>query len=175
MYIIKEALDQEHSKRTTDFIVNYVGNNATRFKELMDLLLGHDLLMVQRASWPLSYIAANEPELITPYWNQLLDELPHCKHVAFHRSVFRALSVVNNLPQEIHGRVVNECMDTITDLKKPTASRVYAMYTMAKMVKIYPDFKEELIMRIEPLLNHELPSIAAGAKSVLKQMQKIKV
>ncbi len=175
MLNIKEALTREHSKRTTDFIVNYVGNNKKRFKVLMDLLFGNDLLMVQRASWPLSYIASNEPELITPYWNQLLDELPQCKHVAFHRSIFRSLSVVPNLPHEIHGRVVDVCMESITDMNKPTASRVYAMYTMINMVKLYPDFKEELILRVEPLLNHELPSIVAGARAVLKQMQKIKV
>ena len=54
MFNIKEALKREHSKRTTDLIVNYVANNKNRFKELMDLLLGEDLLMVQRASWPLS-------------------------------------------------------------------------------------------------------------------------
>jgi len=175
VFNIKEALKREHSKRTTDLIVNYVANNKNLFKELMDLLLGEDVLMVQRASWPLSYIAKNQPKLLAPYWHKLLDELPRSKHVAFNRSVFRSLSVVTNLPNEIHGRVINECMDTITDINKPTASRVYAMYTMANMVKLYPDLSDELILRVEPFLNHELPSIVAGTRTVLKQIRKIKV
>jgi hypothetical protein len=175
VFNIKEALKLEHSKRTTDLIVNYVANNKNRFKELMDLLLSEDVLMVQRASWPLSYIAKNQPKLLAPYWNKLLDELPRSKHVAFNRSVFRSLSLVTNLPIEIHGRVVNECMDTITDNNKSTASRVYAMYTMANMVKLYPDLSDELILRVEPFLNHKLPSIVAGTRALLKQIQKIKV
>lgn len=175
MFNIKEALTKEHSKRTTDMIINYVANNKKRFKELMDLLLGEDVLMVQRASWPLSYIAKKQPNLLAPYWQMLLEELPRSKHVAFNRSVFRSLSLVANLPNEIHGRVINECMDTITNINKPTASRVYAMYTMANMVKLYPDLRDELILRVEPFLNHALPSMVAGTRTVLKQMQKIKV
>ncbi len=36
---IREALEAEHSKRQTMAIVEYVGSDAGRFRELMDIFL----------------------------------------------------------------------------------------------------------------------------------------
>lgn len=173
MINISDILTKEHSKRATNLIINYVGSNAKRFNELLDLLLGDDKVLAQRASWPLGYIIELHPEIAEPHWNILIDKLSVSPHVAYTRAVYRGLSKVTNLPNEIHGRVVDLCMNTIISINQPTAARVYAMYTMLNLVHLYPDLKEELWLRVEPLLQHELPSIRAASKKVIKQLQKI--
>ena len=137
------------------------------------LLFGNDKLIAQRASWPLGYIIEQHPEIAEPHWNLLLNELAVSPHVAYTRAVYRGLSTIKNLPNEIHGKVVELCMNTIISINQPTAARIYAMYTMLNMVYVYPDFKTEFCLRVEPLLYHELPSIKVGSKKVLKQLRKI--
>jgi hypothetical protein len=170
---IREILTKEHSKRLTNLIVETVGNNPKQFDELLLILFGKDKLIAQRASWPLGYIIEKYPELVEAHWNILLDKLSLSPHVAYTRAVYRGLSTVKSLPNEIHGKVVDLCMNTIISINQPTAARVYAMYAMLNMVHIYPDLKDELWLRVEPLLQHDLPSIKAGAKKVLKQLRKI--
>lgn len=173
MINISDILTIEHSKRATNLIINYVGSNAKRFNELLDLILGNDKILAQRASWPLGYIIEQHPEIAEPHWNLLLNKLAESPHVAYTRAVYRGLSTIKTLPNEIHGKVVDLCMNCIISINQPTAARVYAMYTMLNMVHIYPDLKEELWLRVEPLLQHELPSIRAASKKVIKQLQKI--
>jgi len=174
MINIKEILTKEHSKRTTNLVVETVGHNPKQFDELLLLLFGKDKLLAQRASWPLGYIIEQHPEIAEPHWDLLIDKLSVSPHVAYTRAIYRGLSTVKNLPNEIHGKVVDLCMNCIISINQPTAARVYAMYAMLNMVNIYPDLKDELWLRVEPLLQHELPSVKAGAKKVLKQLRKIK-
>lgn len=173
MINIKDILTKEHSKRATNLVVETVGNNPKLFEELLLLLFGNDKLIAQRASWPLGYIIEQHPEIAEPHWNLLLNELAVSPHVAYTRAVYRGLSTIKNLPNEIHGKVVELCMNTIISINQPTAARIYAMYTMLNMVYVYPDFKTEFCLRVEPLLYHELPSIKVGSKKVLKQLRKI--
>jgi len=170
---IKEILTKEHSKRATNLVVETVGKNPNQFNELLLLLFGRDKVLAQRASWPLGYIIEKHPEIAKPHWNLLIDKLSVSPHVAYTRAVYRGLSMVKKLPNEIHGMVVDLCMNTIVSINQPTAVRVYAMYTMLNLVNLYPDLKDELLLRIEPLLNNELPSIRAASKKVIKQLQKL--
>ncbi len=174
MINIKDILIKEHSKRATNLVVEMVNNNPKQFDELLLMLFGKDKLLAQRASWPLGYIIEQHPEIAESYWNALLNKLAESPHVAYTRAVYRGLSTVKNLPNEIHGKVVDLCLNSIVSINQPTSVRVYAMYAMLNMVNVYPDLKEELWLSVEPLLHHELPSIKAGAKKVIKQLQKIK-
>lgn len=170
---IKQAITLTHSKATNLAVQQYVGNDKKRFKELMDLVLSDEVLMVQRASWAMGIIAENYPTLLLPYWDKLFKRMENPLHVSYHRNVFRALHVANHLPVQHHGFIVDLCFNTIINLKQPTASRVFAMYVVSKLAKFYPDLKNEIILSVEPILQEELPSLKGAAKTVLKQMQKI--
>lgn len=174
MINIIDILTKEHSKRATNLVVETIGKTPELFNVLLLMLFGKDKLLAQRASWPLGYIIEQYPEIVEPHWNLLIDKLAETPHAAYTRAVYRGLSTIKNLPNEMHGRVVDLCMNTITNINQPTAARVYAMYAMLNMVNIYPDLKDELWLSVEPLLHHELPSIRAACKKVIKQLQKIK-
>jgi hypothetical protein len=52
---IHQLLQEEHSKKQTDRIVRYIGNDKTRFAGLIELFFTGEYRITQRAARPLSY------------------------------------------------------------------------------------------------------------------------
>lgn len=61
---IRRALMAEHSKRRTMAVVEYIGDDARRFAELMKLFFAGEYRLAHRAAWPMNYCAERHPELI---------------------------------------------------------------------------------------------------------------
>jgi hypothetical protein len=82
---IKQRLSEEHSKSLTMAVVDYIAEDKTKFKILMDLFLNGQVKLVQRAAWPLSYVAIAHPKLIKPYLGKLIIKLqiiiPLCREI----------------------------------------------------------------------------------------------
>lgn len=170
---IKQALEHEHSKRTTMAIVNYISANPKAISELMDCLLDNNIHLVQRASWPLSYIAEHQPLLIVPYLPKLIQQLATSKHAAYKRNVYRTLRILPELPENIHAALIDHCIHDISDHTNPAAVRAFAIHIMGRLAKWYPDLRNELQLVLEPLVEHEFPSIKSSARNILKQLHKL--
>jgi hypothetical protein len=54
-------------------IVEFIGDDARRFAELMKIVFAGEYRLTQRAAWPMNYCAERHPELIRPYLPKLLD------------------------------------------------------------------------------------------------------
>ena len=128
--------------------------------------------MVQRASWPLSYVVANSPELVYPYLGRLIAMLDQPLHDAYKRNVFRLLRGMKNIPEQHHAELIDRCMHAITNVREPAAVRAFAIHIMGKLAQLYPELSGELLMILEPLTSHELPSIRSSATNVTKQIHK---
>ena len=63
---IRQALTAEHSKRQTIAIVEFIGDDARRFAELMKIFFAGEYRLTQRAAWTLNSCAERRPELIRP-------------------------------------------------------------------------------------------------------------
>lgn len=170
---IQAALLKEHSKRNTEAIVAYIGDDAARFKELIQVFSLPEYRLVQRASWPLSYIVARHPQLLSPYWDTLFALLKQQPHPAFKRNLLRTIRELPVIPEQQHSRVIDVCMDAITNMHEPAAIRVFAIYIMGKLCKTYPELGNELMLMLEPLMEDSLPSLRASARKVLSQIKKI--
>src|SRR5687767_2545561 len=70
---IRQALTDEHSRRQTTAIVEFIGGDSRRFAELMKLCFAGEYRLTQRAAWPMSYCAERRPELIRPCLPKLID------------------------------------------------------------------------------------------------------
>lgn len=169
---IKAALLKEHSKRNTEAIVTYIGNNKEHFDELMEVFKSSEYRLVQRASWPLSYIISQSPSLLTPYWDILFELLKHQPHPAFKRNLLRTIRELKEIPENQQARIADLCISTIQNMHEPAAIRVFSIYIMGKLCKIYPELSNELLLLLEPLTQHELPSLRTSAHKVLTQIRK---
>lgn len=171
---IKKRLEAEHSKSLTMAIVNYIGNDKKRFKELMHVFFGKDQCLVQRAAWPLSFVAIDHPELLKPYYGKLVDKLKEPEaHPAVARNILRTFQEID-VPEAFQGDLVNLCLKFIMSEMQPVAIRAFAMTAATRICKHYPELKNELQIILRELSTlPQTPGIRVRIKSALKELQRV--
>ena len=143
---VREALLEVHSKDQAIKIADYVGTDPERFAELMRLMMGPVYRVSQRAAWPVSYCIERNPELVKPYFNDLVKQLEReDAHVAVRRNVARLLQFVD-IPKRYAGRIFEACYSLLDDPNEPVAVRVFSLTVAAKIAKDSPELLEELRM-----------------------------
>jgi len=141
---IRDALLEVHSKAQAEKICRYIGDDPTRFAELMSYMLGSVYRLSQRAAYPLSYCVQRHPELIEPYWSKLAGQLERDDaHVAVRRNVARLLQFVE-IPKRYQGRIFDACYNLLADPMQPVAVRCFSMTVAAKLAKNEPELLDEL-------------------------------
>src|SRR5579863_10328550 len=163
-----KLLRAEHSKRQCDRIVAYIGSDKDRFAQLIELFFRGEYRMTQRAAWPLSYCVQRHPELITPYYRQLLDNLGRKDiHVAVIRNTVRLLQDVS-IPKRWHGRVMSICFDFVADVQTPIAVKAFSLTILSHLSADYPEIRGELKLSIEEQWEQSTPAFRSRAKKILK-------
>lgn len=166
-----KAIEKEHSKTQCEKIVRYVGNDKVRFGELMQLFLKGEYRVTQRAGWPMSICVEKHPELITPYFKQILPLLKKPGvHIAVVRNTVRLLQHVN-IPKSYHGQVMNICFDFIADNETAPAIKAFSLTVLENLSEVYPEIKSELKLVIEERWPYETAAFWARAKKILKKLK----
>lgn len=164
---IREELTAEHSIRTTNAIVDYIGTDAAKFKELVEIFLGDEYRPTQRAAWPLSYCVQLHPELVKPHLAKFIDQLERDDvHDAVIRNVARLLQYIE-VPERLKGRVLDLCFRLVDDPKTPVAARVYAMTAAAEIAHDQPDLIHELGLVVDKHADETTVAFRKRAEIVL--------
>src|ERR1700753_4288904 len=109
MFDLRTEILKEHSKAQAGKIIQWVGDDPERFKVLLELFLGNEYRVTQRAGWPLSSIAIDHPELIRPYLKQFINNLSRPNlHGAIKRNTVRVLQFIE-IPDELIEDTANHC------------------------------------------------------------------
>ncbi|MFN7926680.1 MAG: hypothetical protein U0Y68_01850 [Blastocatellia bacterium] len=164
---IRQALLAGHCKRQVDAIVEYIGDDAARFAELMKIFFAGDYRLTQRAAWPMNYCAEYHPELIRPYLPKLLSYLTRKDaHVAARRNIVRLLQYVE-IPPRLAARIYSCCVDLVNDPNEPVAVRVFAVTVAARIAKGKPALHNELQLIVSQHLPHATIAFQKRAQAVL--------
>jgi hypothetical protein len=165
-----KAIEKEHSKTQCEKIVRYVGNDIKRFGELMQLFLKGEYRTTQRAAWPMSICVQNHPELIAPYFKQIVPLLQKPGlHSAVVRNIVRLLQYVN-IPKRYHGQIMSCCFDFVMDNETAPAIKAFSLTILENLSATYPEIKAELKLVIEERWPHETAAFWSRAKKILKTM-----
>jgi hypothetical protein len=165
-----KLLRAEHSKRQCDRIVAYIGSDKERFAQLIELFFRGEYRITQRAAWPLSYCVRQHPQLIAPYYRQLLDNLGRKDiHVAVVRNTVRLLQDVS-IPKRWHGRVMSVCFEFVEDPATPIAVKAFALSILSNLSADYPEIRGELKTLIESQWEQATPAFRSRARKILKAM-----
>lgn len=169
---IREALTNEHSKAQTLKIVNYVSNDKKKFNDLVNIFLKSDYRITQRAAWPLSNSAIENPELIKPHFTNLINKLQKKnEHPAIARNILRIFQEIT-IPEKHHGVLIDICFSFITDLKYPVAVRAFAITVASHISVNYPELKKELTLLLEDLKKYPAtPAITSRIKTAEKLLK----
>jgi len=165
-----KAIEKEHSKTQCEKIVRYVGGDKERFGKLMQLFLKGEYRVTQRAGWPLSICVEKHPELIGPYYKQILPLLKKPGvHNAVVRNIVRLLQYVE-IPERYHGEVMNTCFEFVAGNDILPAIKAFSLTILENLSVQYPDIKPELKLIIEERWPYEGPAFRSRAKKILKLM-----
>jgi hypothetical protein len=147
---ILQALESGQNKKQTIAIVCFIGNDKTKFKTLINILFGYNFQLVQRASWPLNYLAIQHPSLIQPYITKLIHLLAQTNvHNGVKRHVLNIFREID-IPKKYQSQLLAVCFDMITSLNQPPAVTANAITVASNICNNYPELKNELRL----LLNH---------------------
>lgn len=164
------AILKEHSKAQTERIVKYVGSDKKRFAELMHHFLKGEYRVMQRAGWPLSYCVERHPELIIPFYKQIIDRLEEPGvHEAVTRNIVRLLQYAD-IPKRYHGRIMNSCFNLVADHQIAVASKAFALTVLEKLTVTYPEIKPEVKLLIQERWDHESAAFHSRARKILKKL-----
>ena len=168
---LEKLLRAEHSRRQCDRIVAYIGADKDRFAQLIELFFRGEYRITQRAAWPLGYCVRHHPELIAPYYRQLLDNLGRKDiHVAVIRNTVRLLQDVS-IPIRYHGRVMSVCFEFVEDPATPIAVKAFALTILSNLLQDYPEIQGELKTLIESQWEQATPAFRGRARKILKGME----
>lgn len=163
------ALLKEHSKTQTDRIVRYIGSDPERFAVLMALFFKGEYRVTQRAAWPMSYCVQKHPELIRPYFRQLLTMLKKTgTHNAVKRNILRLLQDVE-IPKKYQGPIMSLCFDYISDPEELAASKAFALTILENFTADYPEILPELQLLVRDRWEYETPAFRSRGKRILKK------
>lgn len=168
---LRAEILKEHSKAQSHKIADWVGNDATRFQQLFDLFLHGEQKIVQRSARMVSLVAETNPQLVQPCLQAMIDHmLQPGIHQAVKRNTVRTLQHID-IPEPLHGQVMNACFDFLADPQEDIAIRCFSMTVLDNLSRQYPDIRQELRAVIEDQLQHEATS--AGFRSRAKKVLKI--
>ena len=172
---IRLKLENEHSKSLTLQIVDYIGNDSKKFKELTSVFLSLDNRLSQRAAWPISYIASAHPELIKPYFGIFIKKLrDNSQHPAIHRNILRAFEEID-IPEKYQAELLDECVKFITASHYPAAVRAFAISVATNISKQHKELANELKLIFNELTQYpQQPAIRVRVKRSMNELGKIK-
>lgn len=167
-----KAVETCHSRAGVDRIVTWVGNNPSRFRQLVELLLKGPQSVQIHASWPFSYCCEGFPELAGPHLKRLVSHLrkPGVSG-SVKRSVVRSLQFIL-VPKSLLGEVANLCFGYLADPSEEPAIRIFSMSVLQNLVVEVPDLGSELKLIIEDQLPYATPGFRSRANKVLKHLNR---
>lgn len=169
---LKEALLQEHSKQQSTRIIEYIGADQKRFDALVKLFLTDEYRVVQRASWPLSYVAIRHPQLIKKHLKKIIVNLQTPGiHDAVKRNTVRFLQEIE-IPEPLQGTVMDTCFNYVSDPTEAIAVKAFSLTILHNLSKQYPEIAGELKILIETQLPHETAAFKSRGLKILKEMKK---
>ncbi|MBY0425967.1 MAG: hypothetical protein K2Q22_10055 [Cytophagales bacterium] len=171
---LQEELLREHSRKQTDKIIAYVGEEEHRFQELIELFLQGEYVVTQRAAWPIGIICSSRPYLFYPYLDRAIQLLKQSHiHDAVVRNLLRILMEIK-IPNQFQSEMVDICLAYIETPNKPSAIKAFSIGILENICLEHPDLAKEVQLILDQRLSIEKPAFVSRANRFKRQMQKVK-
>ena len=144
----RKQLISEASRANIDLIVSAIDGKQEHFDDLLPFIYDSNGYVATRAGWVVKKCAAQYPELIHPYLNEIMDYLPQIPYGGLRRLMLKVLTLFPP-PKERMGRLVNLCLDWLESPNEKVAVKVYSMEILRQCCYQEPDLIPEFLSIIE--------------------------
>jgi hypothetical protein len=166
---IIDQLKAELSLRNTEYIAHWIGDDAERFKQIVDIMFTAEPTLQMRASWVISILSDKKPELLTPYVNRIITDIDTFKHPGARRNLLRYLAQTE-IPEVYYGELYDKCFTWLLSKDEPPAVKVHSMQILVNIAEILPDLKREIRLVMEELTDHESAAIRSRSRHLMGRL-----
>lgn len=161
---------QEHSRPNTDLIAKAIGNNPTEFKKIIDLIYKEEAPLPHRASWLLSAVNEQHPELLKIYLSKFVDTIELFQVDGVKRNMINVLAS-HQIPEKIQGKAVDVCFRLLLSPTETVVVKTQAMQVLANISEEHPELKQELKIAIDDQWDKTTAAFHARAKHIRKKLK----
>ncbi len=168
---LRNQILKEHTKENCQKMVDWVGGNPGRFKELFDLFLDDQYRVTQRAAQPVSHCLIAHPGLLKSNFEKLITNLQKpAIPDSIKRNTLRLLQSVC-IPQKYEGTVMNICFNYVQSPKEAVAIKAYSLTILGNLAEKYPEISPEIKLLAEDQMSHQTAAFKSRAKKLLKRFE----
>jgi hypothetical protein len=170
---LTEQLLLEHSKRQALRLVKWIGQDPERLGALLEIFLGDNYRLSQRAAWVLSLFADRSPQLMHLCLPQMVAKMREPGvHDAVKRNVVRVFQEIE-IPDDLLDELADACFGFLADSQEAVAVRVFSMTVLENICEKIPELKPELRLLLEEHLPHGSTGFKNRGQKILKRLQAI--
>jgi hypothetical protein len=161
----------DSSRATAELAVTAIDNNADYFRHLLGICFTEPYPAGMRASRVIQMFCEKNPEFITPYINEVIENISKTKIEGVKRSFLKlfAESVDFNLLKDNSG-LLQLAFEWVISPKEAISVRYYCIFICQKFCKYEPDLIPEFKAMLEFSLNESSAGLCSTAKKVLKKL-----
>jgi len=166
---LMDQLRVESSKANKDYIVHAINGDPGKLKIIWDALESEEPKIPMRAAWVLSDCFEKWPDLLPPYWNQIVPIIISSNVEGVKRGLLKIL-IIAGVPEKNELEILDYCFEHILKREESVAVKVYSMEILFQLTNKYPDLKTELKATIESQYNFGTPGFKAWANRILPKL-----
>lgn len=154
-----------------DMLVEVLRSHPEWHKNLIDIFLSNEEPFSRKIAWAIDLYSEENPKLIIPHLQSMIELLPHFTHDALRRHSLHILSRLA-LPASGTGQLLSFCFDQLLSPGVPAAVKVYSMEILYSISVMEPGIRQELADSIEIRLNEETPGFKNRGLKILKRLSR---
>lgn len=167
---IRQQLLKRNSRANADIVIAHVASTPEAIIELMACFLSDEVKVAQRASQVVGDMGRRQPELLEPWWDEMLQAAQQPVHDAIRRNVARYFSELEmTLPTKLEKSLVTLFTDWTCEPTTPVAIQVFAMQFVADRGGRFSNEAE----RVKAAILSRFDTASAGFRSRGKQILKL--
>lgn len=167
--LIKQLLEEEHSKKQTTFLVELILKNEIQLTSVFQIINGTNKKHTQRAAWIIGTLADVDVQKLNGFQNELSELVSKNIHDAVLRNCFRALAVMQ-IKEELQGVLFDSGINLLYRSSTATAVKTWIIEVLLKIAEPYAELQIEL----KTCLESQLKNASKGIKGKMtKVIQKI--
>jgi 8-oxo-dGTP diphosphatase len=169
---LKAMVNRLMGAKETLWIANSAIENPAIFVKLLDYSLSSDKKLAFHASWALTKVCDSYPEIIYPYFSDLIEALSKIDNESVQRSFLRilSLSAIDKINNSQHGILADFCFNILKSGNSAIAVKAYSMEILYQLSVLYPEITNELSATIHLIIEDASAGIRARGKMILKKL-----
>lgn len=145
-------------------------NHPKYLRILLDIAFYNTEQKSWRAAYVVDKIHDTNPELLYPFFDEMIVQLNKEKSSSKKRHFLKLISM-NKVSKKHQGSLVDFCLEAFTSSKEPVAVRVHAMQILYNISENEPDLKPEILSVIEHEMKyHASAGITSRGSKLAKKL-----